>query len=172
MSRIHVEQHDWRIWPARVIGAVFGAAETDPNEHLSTGRSSVTELSCWPLIKSFATALVHLVPIVMAVQSGIGCRRVPAIHFSRAQERWFSHLPPWWSSRLQPGASLATEPGIERWSMVGAWSVDPRHAVVSHGAGWRHIARSEHLSAPRRGGLAGSPKASLEELETAPARKL
>ena len=43
--------------------------------------------------------------------------------------------------------------------MVGAWSVNPRHAVVSHGADWLQIASSAHLSGPRVGGPAGSPKA-------------
>jgi hypothetical protein len=32
---------------------------------------------------------------------------------------------------------LVTKPRIERPSVVGAWSVNPRHAVVSGGAGWR-----------------------------------
>jgi hypothetical protein len=43
--------------------------------------------------------------------------------------------------------------------VVGAWSVDPRHAVVSGGAEWRHITSSEPLSGLRLGRLAGSPKA-------------
>ena len=33
-----------------------------------------------------------------------------------------------------------------------------RHAVVSHGAGWHYNTRSERLSEPSLGGLAGSPK--------------
>lgn len=45
--------------------------------------------------------------------------------------------------------------------MVGAWSVNSRHAVVSDGAGWRYIASSEHLSGPRPGKLAGSSKAGV-----------
>ena len=36
--------------------------------------------------------------------------------------------------------------------------MNPRHAVVSHGADWLQIASSAHLSGPRVGGLAGSPK--------------
>lgn len=33
----------------------------------------------------------------------------------------------------------------ERWSVVGAWSVNLRHAVASVGTRWRYIAGSEHL---------------------------
>jgi hypothetical protein len=43
--------------------------------------------------------------------------------------------------------------------VVGAWSVNPRHAVVSAGVRWRYIASSDGLSAPQPGELAGSPKA-------------
>jgi hypothetical protein len=39
--------------------------------------------------------------------------------------------------------------------------VDPRHAVVSGGAEWRHITSSEPLSGLRLGRLAGSPKAGV-----------
>src|SRR5258705_988610 len=74
------------------------------------------------------------------------------------------------SDRTPPPSSSRTDG--QRLPMVGAWSVNPRHAVVSHGADWLQITRSAHLSGPRVGGLAGSPKASLEELEATPARKL
>ena len=37
-------------------------------------------------------------------------------------------------------AFLVSESGSQRPSVVGAWSVNPRHAVVSVDAGWRYIA--------------------------------
>jgi hypothetical protein len=45
--------------------------------------------------------------------------------------------------------------------VVGAWSVNPRHAVVPSGAGWHYNASSGHLSTRPQGGLAGSPKAGV-----------
>ena len=45
--------------------------------------------------------------------------------------------------------------------VVGAWSVNPRHAVVSIGVRWRYMASSDALSACQPGGLAGSPKAGV-----------
>ena len=43
--------------------------------------------------------------------------------------------------------------------LVGAWSVNPRHAVVPLGVRWRYMARSEALFMSQPGGLAGSPNA-------------
>ena len=51
-----------------------------------------------------------------------------------------------------------SESQSQRPPVVGAWSVNPRHAVISLGAGWRYIACSEHLSVPPPGGLE-APKA-------------
>ena len=63
----------------------------------------------------------------------------------------------------QPGKTprSPSNRSIQRPPMVGAWSVNRRHAMVSVGVGWRYIASSEHLSGPRLGGLAGSPKAGV-----------
>jgi hypothetical protein len=58
-------------------------------------------------------------------------------------------------------AFLVSESGSQRPSVVGAWSVNPRHAVVSVGAGWRYMASSGTVSAAQLGGLAGSPKAGV-----------
>ena len=45
--------------------------------------------------------------------------------------------------------------------MVGAFSVNPRHAVVSPGVRWRYMASSDTLSMPQPEGLSGSPKATF-----------
>jgi hypothetical protein len=48
----------------------------------------------------------------------------------------------------------------------------PVPGMVSVADGWRYNIRPKHLSEPPLGRLAGSPKASFEVLEAAPARKL
>ena len=58
-----------------------------------------------------------------------------------------------------PGLVFVSELGSQRPPVVGAWSVNPRHAVVSLGVGWRYMASSDTLSASQPDGLAGSPKA-------------
>jgi len=40
------------------------------------------------------------------------------------------------------------------------WPVNPRHAVVSLGVGWRYMASSDALSPSQPDGLAGSPNAT------------
>src|ERR1700757_4013179 len=62
-------------------------------------------------------------------------------------------------TRWRRRAFLVSESGSQRPPVVDAWSVNPRHAVVSLGVQWRNMASSKAISGSQTDGLAGSPKA-------------